>query len=234
MNYKTLLTAAMLVAASLSSNAAVRPHSKTIVVDSPENLPLLAQNQPEAMYLHDTNDGRTLLYVEVENGRSLNTLDVTDPANVHRMASATISANTAFDFVQPVGEQAVLIRYRDGSGVALLSFKHYKKPVLVATPDIDNDALSEPLGQTGLLVTANQTLSRPAARLFSASRSYKVVDTSNPVQPALLATISHVHQQLTKSDTGTLFFLNKDGITMVRRLRVEQEHQEGLDAQRGN
>jgi hypothetical protein len=233
MNLKALLTATIVATATLTSSAAVRPHSKTIVVESPENLPILAQNDPEAMYLHDTSDGRTLLYVEAENGGSLNTLDVTDPANIQRIARTTIPANTAFDFVESIGEQAVLIRYRDGSGVALLSFKHYKQPILVAAPTIDEDAVSEPLGQTGLLLSSSQRAYRPVSQPLNA-RNYKVVDTANPVQPALLAMISDVQQRLTKSDTGTLFLLNRDGITVVRRLRVEQDHQVELDAQMGN
>jgi hypothetical protein len=234
MNLKALLTATILATATLTSNAAVRPHSKTIVVESPENHPILAQGNPEAMYLHDTSDGRSLLYVEVENGGSLNTLDVTDPANIQSIARTTIAAKTAFDFVEPIGEQAVLIRYRDSSGVALLSFKHYKQPVLVADPTIDEDAVSEPLGQTGLLLASSQRAYLPVSQPLNAPRNYKVIDTENSMQPALLAMISDVQQRLTKSDTGTLFLLNRDGITVVRRLRVEQDHQVELDAQMGN
>lgn len=234
MKFKTLLTATIVATATLTSSAATRPHSKTIVVESPDNLPILAQNAPEAMYLHDTSDGRTLLYVELDNGGSLNTLDVTDPADIKRIAHTNISANTAFDFVEPVGEQAVLIRYRDGSGVRMLSFKNKKQPILVASPTIDEVAESEPLGETGMLLTSSHMGYRPVSEPVNAPRNCKVVDTANSAQPALLATISDVQQRLTKIDTGTLFLLNRDGITVVRRLRVEQEHQVELDAQRGN
>jgi hypothetical protein len=234
MNSKALLLATLLAMTTLTSGAAVSPHSKTIVVESPDNLPLLAQKDPAAMYLHDTNDGRTLLYVEAADGRALTTLDVTDPARIERIAQTAIPATSAFDFAEPVNEQATLIRYRDGSGVALLSFKHYKQPVLVTSPIIDNDSISEPLGQTGLLLTSGHALNRLVARPLTSLSSYSVVDTSNALRPALLATISGVRQRLAKDDTGTLFLLNQDGVSVVRRLRVEQEHQAQQDAMKGN
>jgi hypothetical protein len=61
-----------------------------------------------------------------------------------------------------------------------------------------------------------------------------VLDTLNPSQAGLLASIPAVKQRISKPDTGTLFLLNDDGVTVVRRLRVEEEHQTELDQQRGN
>jgi hypothetical protein len=199
-------------------------------VETPDNLPMLAQADAEAMYLHDTTDGRTFLYVEAQNGQQLTALDVTDPARIQRIAQTTIPVNSAFDFVRPAGDEDALIRYRNGSGVALLNFKHYKHPVLVNSSTSAATDTSEALGQTALLVTSNEATAHP----FSDPRNYKVVDTSSQSQPGLLATIPAVMQRLAKSDTGTLFLLNKDGVTVVRRVRVEEEHQIELDQQRGN
>jgi hypothetical protein len=228
-NFKALITTAILSILGTTAHAAARPHSKTIVVESPDNLPVLAQPDADAMYLHDTPDGRTFLYVEAQNGRQLTVLDVTDPAGIERSAQATIPANSAFDFVKPVGDEDALIQYRNGSGVALLNFKHYKRPALVSSPAFENADTSESLGQTALLLTSSEAATHP----FSDPRNYKVVDTSRPAQPGMLATIPEVKQRLSKPDTGTLFLLNKDGVTVVRRLRVEEEHQIEL-AQKAN
>jgi hypothetical protein len=95
---------------------------------------------------------------------------------------------------------------------------------------LENTDTSEALGQTALLVTSNEVTTHP----FSDPRNYKVVDTSNPSQPAMLAAIPAVAQRLSKSDTGTLFLLNTDGVTVVRRLRVEQEHQVELEQEAHN
>jgi hypothetical protein len=229
-NFKALVATAILAISGATAHAVARPHSKTIIVETPDNLPMLAQADAEAMYLHDTNDGRTFLYIEAQNGQQLTALDVTDPARIQRIARTTIRANSAFDFVKEVGDGGALIRYRNGSGVALLSFKYYKHPVLVTSSALESADRSEGLGQTALLITFNEGTAQP----LGDPRNYKVLDTSNLSQPGLLATIPAVMQRLAKSDTGTLFLLNKDGVTVVRRLRVEEEHQIELDQQRGN
>jgi hypothetical protein len=229
-NFKALLATAILAISGATAHAVTRPHSNTIIVETPDNLPMLAQTDAEAMYLHDTTDGRTFLYVEAQNGQQLTALDVTDPARIQRIAQTTIPGNAAFEFVRSVGDEDALIRYRNGSGVALLSFKHYKHPVLVNSPALDNADISEALGQTAVLVTSNEVTTQP----LSDPRGYKVVDTSNLHQPGVLATIPAVMQRLAKSDTGTLFLLNKNGVTVVRRLRVEEEHQIELIQQEGN
>lgn len=222
---KAFLATAILVVTGATAEAAVRPHSKTIVVESPENLPALAQADAEAMYLHDTNDGRTFLYIEAQNGQQLITLDVTDPARIRRTAQTAIPAPSAFDFVRSVGDDGALIQYRNGSGVALINFKYYKHPVLVNSSALEKAGTSEALGQTALLVTANEV----TMHSFSDPRNYTVVDTSNPSQPGTLAIIPTVTQRLSKSDTGTLFLLNKNGVVVVRRLRVEEEHRSQLN-----
>jgi hypothetical protein len=104
------------------------------------------------MYLHDTTDGRTFLYVEAQEGQQLTVLDVTDPARIQRIAQTTVPANSAFDFVKPVEDEDALIQYRNGSGVALLNFTHYKHPALVNSSASENADTSEALGHTAPLV----------------------------------------------------------------------------------
>src|ERR1700750_3273544 len=97
--FKSFSLATLLTLATVCAEAAVIPHSKTIVVESPENLPVLAQWNADAMYLHDTSDGRTLLYIEAQNGRDLTTLDVTNPARIRRLAEVQLPAAATYDFV---------------------------------------------------------------------------------------------------------------------------------------
>jgi hypothetical protein len=224
-NFRILTAKAILALTSATAGGAVIPHSKTIVVESPGDLLALAQANAEAIYLHNTNDGGTVLYIEAQNGQQLTALDVTDPSRIQRVAQTTIPANSAFDFVKSVGNNGAIIRYRDGSGVAFLSLKNSRHPVLVKCSALQNMGTSEAVGQTALLVTANEGTMHP----FNDPQNYKVVDTSDQSQPTLLATIPAVMQQLGKSDTGTIFLLNRDGVTIVRRLRVEEEHQIQLD-----
>ncbi len=229
-NFKSFTLAALVAMASLTANAVVVPHSKTIVVESPETHPVLAEANPEAMYLHDTNDGRTLLYIEAGNGQKLTSLDVTDPSRIQRLAQSALPAVSAYDFVRDLGDSSVLIRYRDGSGVALISFRHLKRPELSSSPALVNADTSEQLGPTAMLVNSAESVrsfARPAT-------SYQVLDISKPTHTMVLASIPEVQQSVSKADTGTLFLLNKNGINVVRQLQVEADHQLLEDQKRGN
>lgn len=120
--------------------------------------------------------------------------------------------------MQNVGDSAALIRYRDQSGFAIISFKRYKQPTLVATPALLKAAVSERYGSRTLLLTSN-----PGATAHD--DQWQVIDVSNPTEPASLVTIEGVTQRLETPDTGTLFFLGKNGLTILRRPSVEEEYQ---------
>ena len=225
------LIAAMLVAVTgVQVQAATRPHSNTLRVETPANSPVLAEQNAQAMYLHKTADGSALLYIEEQGGRGLSVLDVTDPAHVKRVAHTSFPNGSAFDFVRNVNDNVALIRYEDGSGVALLNFKNARRPVLETAPAFAEVGYTERIGQTGMLATVAQTSS---TRVVD-PKTYNVLDIANASAPGLLATIPAVTQLVENGDTGTLFLLNNDGVTMVRRLRVEAQHQVELTQEGGN
>jgi hypothetical protein len=208
------------VAASAVTN---KPqHSRTIVVESPSDLPILAQANSEAMYLHKSGDGRTVLYVESAEGTKLTALDVTDPAKIKRLAEAQLIAPSRFDFVESIGNDSALVRYRDGSGEALLNLKHCKHPALSDAAALTGTDAAEKLGETGLLSASTNAAIGP---VVDGDPTYKVWDSSKATHPNLLATIPGVTQRLSNEDTGTLFFLGENGVTVVRRLRVEEDHE---------
>jgi hypothetical protein len=217
------LVFAGLLATTVAANAVTtKPHTKTLVVESPSDSPVLAQANSEAMYLHTDRDGRTVLYVESANGTKLTALDVSDPAKIQRLGETQLAATGAFDFVEPIGNKSALIRYRDGSGEAVLGFKNSKHSVLEsASAALTSTENAEKLGQTGLLSTGGKTV-RPISD--SSDPTYKVWDDSKASHPTLLATIPGITERLSNEDTGTLFLLSNDGITVVRRPRVEEEH----------
>ena len=223
---KTQLFAPLVIAvlaATLNANAVTNksPHSRTIVVQSPSDTPVLAQANSEAMYLHKSGDGRAVLYVESAAGTKLTALDVSDPGNIRRLAETELVVPSRFDFVESVGNDNALVRYRDGSGEALLSLKHCKHPVLGDASALTATEAAEKLGETALLSASTNAAVAP---IVDNDPTYKVWDNSKASHPNLLATIPGVTQRLSNQDTGTLFFLSKNGITVVRRLRVEEDH----------
>jgi hypothetical protein len=220
---KTQLFVIAVLAATINANAVTNrpPHSRTIIVQSPSDMPVLAQANSEAMYLDKRGDGRTVLYVESAEGTKLTALDVSDPGKIRRLAEAELAAPSRFDFVESVGNHTELIRYRDGSGEALLSFKHCKHPVLSDAPALTGTEAAEKLGETALLSASTNAVVAP---IVDNDPTYKVWDDSKASHPNLLATIPGVTQRLANEDTGALFFLSENEITVVRRLRVEEDH----------
>jgi hypothetical protein len=212
---KILVAAIFLVAVSVQAEV----RSKEVVVESPSDLPELAQGGGEAMYLHHTGKAQAILYLERNQGRNLAFLDVTDPAKIKAVGQVSIDAPSAYDFVQDLADSAVLIRYRNHSGFAVISFKNYKQPVLKSEPEYLHPASAEPDGSSALLlVSANGAAAPPR------EPEYEVLNISNPSSPTPLATIAGVIQRLDRPQTGTVFLLNDQGLTVVRRLAAEREH----------
>lgn len=226
----SLIAMTLLAGAGLHVRGAERPHNYALRVETPANNPALAQNNPAAFYLHTSGSGRTLLYVEKQDGSGLAILDVTDPGRIRRTAEISLAAHSAFDFEQSLGDNAVLIRYRDGSGVALLNFMHSQRPVLAAAPSIDRASSFETLGQTGLLAVAAEAFNSPAEDL----QTYRVLDITGRTGPSVLLTVPDVRQRVANDETGTLFLLNSHGVNVVRRLQAEQQHQAELIREQGN
>jgi len=212
---KILIAATFVVAVSVQAEV----RTKAIVVESPSDLPEGARGRGEAMYLHRTAEGRAVLYIEREQGRTLAFLDVTDPAKIRVVGQVSLDAPSAYDFVQDLAESAVLIHYRNHSGFAVIGLKDYRQPVLKSEPAYLHPSRVEPDGSSGLLLISTNRASAPAR-----DPEYEVLNISNPSNPTPLATIQGVIQRLDRPSTGTVFLLNDQGLTVVRCLAAEQEH----------
>ncbi|MGA9632283.1 MAG: hypothetical protein WBQ63_12725, partial [Candidatus Acidiferrales bacterium] len=140
---KILVVAALLAMAALPASARVR--SKKIVVEFPADLPEAAQAHTEAMYLHESG-GQAILYLEQDQGRQLAILDVTNPAKIRVVGQVSIDTPSAYDFVRELPDSMALIRYRNDSGFAVISFKNYRKPLLKDEPEYLHPADAETYG----------------------------------------------------------------------------------------
>jgi hypothetical protein len=210
---------AVVFAATASVQANAKNHSESIVVVSPSDLPEMAQRSSEAMYLHETGGGRTILYLEQDQGRTLAVLDVSDPGAIRAVAQVSIAARSPYDFVETLSDSAALIHYRDNSGFAVINFKKFKKPVLTEAPQFQDPASAEPIGHDGLLLAST---THPAGQ--AEGPKYQVFDVSNPSNPTALATVEGLQQRLERTETGTLFLLSNKGLTVIRRPNKEEEY----------
>jgi hypothetical protein len=95
--------------------------SNNVVLVPPTELPALARQSGEALFLHETIDGRTLLYIEQNQGARLAAFDVTDPAHIKGQGSVQLDAS---------GDHAELVRFRRDRQNAVLDFPRVKAPNL--------------------------------------------------------------------------------------------------------
>ena len=203
------------------ARAEIVSHSKNLIIEQPTNLPELAQRPGIAFHLYtESGDGNAYLYVEQHNGQRLVVFDVTDPGRVKMVRTVNLSVPAPFEFAEPVGTSSILVRFQNNQGVAVLDLRKAKAPVLRTVTGLQYSGHAEPLGESTFIVTNNRPMD-----LGKVSRDYQIVDASNAANPILLYTVNLVSQIITRDETGTTFLLGQNGLTVIRRPRVEKEYQ---------
>ena len=178
----------------------------------------LVQQPSEDILLRVDGAGTPYLYVEQHQGARLVVLNVDDLAHVKVVASVATEVNRPFDFVQPISDTLEQIRFRDGSGSAVLNLQKAK------SPQIENVAhtVAEPveaLGNSGYLLAVTELTQQPARIV---GRDYQVFGFGTRAHP--VETIASVTRIAERSDTGTVFLLGAQDITVIRNLNTEQQY----------
>jgi hypothetical protein len=206
---------AIVASGAVAASVAYARPGDSLVLVQPKDLPQLARQGGVAMFLHQTVDARTLLYVEHEQGAGLDVLDVTDPSHIKGEGSAQLDAAGAFDFVSALGEQAELIRFRQSEENAVLDLHKERAPTLNTVHGLTLQGQIMPLGGDGFAVSA------PVAADAHPTRDYQVVATGNAQQLQRVFDVKQVRAQVANQDTGTTFLLTDNGLYLIRRPAVE-------------
>ena len=211
---RRLALAFVLVGLSVSLLTYANPSNEVVVVP-PANLPALARQSGEAMFLHDTIDGRTLLYVEQHQGTQLALFDVTDPAHVEGKGSVQLNAVGPFDFLADLGKRGELVRFRGGRGDAVLDLRN--NPLLLRVPG---------LGTRNSTILLTDDASRLSGRAVNTehgqiTQDYSVFQSGESPSDDRVFEIKRVRQEVTNPDTGTTFLLTENGLYLIRRLTLE-------------
>jgi hypothetical protein len=216
---KRLRRVAMTIAASglLTAAAVHASPSNNIVLVPPTDLPVLARQSGEAMLLNAALDGRTLLYIEQNDGTRLAIFDVTDPGHIKGEGSVQLDASGPFDFISPVGNQGELVRFRQGNEDAVLDLRK-KIPSLKTVQGLTLTGPITRLGNDGFTVSGH-------APELQRAWDYQVVETANSPELNQVFEVQQVREELTKPDTGTTFLLTEKGLYVIRRPAIENVHQ---------
>jgi hypothetical protein len=206
--------------AGKKSSAVSKQRSNSIVIEAPGDLPEMAQRHSEGMYLHTNGTGQAFLYLEQDQGRTLAILDVSDPASIRESRRITVDAKSSYDFVQYMGKSLVLVRYRDGSGYAAINVGENKQPVLTVMTGLPDSSMIQNIDQHTVLFASTNSLGKATG-----NNQVEVVDFSNPSAPVALVTVHGLVQKLDRQDTGTVFLLGDNGLTVLRRPSLEEEYQ---------
>jgi hypothetical protein len=216
-----IVVVALLVIVQASVQASAKQTSKAVVVDSPSDLPPSAQRPSEAMYMRSFH-GRVVLYLEQDQGRKLAMLDVTDPQKIRAVGEVSIDAPSPFDFAQDLRD-SVLIHYRNHSGFAVINFKNYKEPLLKQEPDYLHPSSVQSNGSNTLLF-----VSSTASASQTAITQKEVVSVADPTDSKPVATIRGVFQRLDRPESGTIFLLNEQGLSVIRCIATEKDYEQEM------
>jgi hypothetical protein len=211
------------LAMTFTLHGEIRSKSNDLIVVQPRDLPEQAQIQGNSFFLYSNGENNTYLYIEQQQGARLTTFDVTDPSKIKLVGSITLTVPGAFDFVRPLDGHGELVRFRDNKGVAVLDLHNVKAPSLRMISGLSDSGSTQSLGETGFLM-----IDEPYNYVRTTPRDYQVVDISVPSQPVLLTTVKEVRHQVVKDDTGTTFLLGSEGLTVVRRISVENDYKTHL------
>jgi hypothetical protein len=187
--------------------------SGNLIIVPPTKLPALARQSGEAMFLHETVDGTTLLYIEQNQGSRLAIFDVTDPARIKGAGSVEVDAPGPFDFVSSLGSRAELIRFRQYQGIAVLDLHRAKVPVLKMPQGLTLEGATTRLGNDGLTVSSRVVADSQVTRDYQV----QVINTANSPKLNRVTNVKDVREEIAKYDTGTTFLLTDDGLFVVRR-----------------
>jgi hypothetical protein len=185
-----------------------------VVVVSPADIPALARQTGDATLLHETADGRILLYIEQNQGARLATVDVTDPLHDKGEGSVYLDSSAPFDFVSPVENQAELVQFRQGQEDAVLDLPRAGVAKLMTAQGLP---LPGPMTDA-LTVTHPMMDAAPAV-------NFGPIDTVLSYELNRMFDVKQVRAQMTRTDTGTTFMLTEDGLCVIRRPVVEWLHQ---------
>lgn len=200
-------TAAPLFGASqrIDGNLAIVPDSK---------LPPEARVQGDAMMLHLVDLETLYLYIEQADGHKVAVFDVRNPRKIKFKKLVPLDVPGPFDFVSLAAPNSMLIRFRDGSGDAILDLRKPTDPQVRALSESPIETYIIPvIRDPWITQKGDNQMEQPPT-------DYQVV-TSKDLRP--IATVRSVIQKVNDPGSETTYLLGAAGLTVIRNTLRERQ-----------
>ena len=219
--YWTMLSACFIftTCAAYAQNAS-REHD--VVIETPAVLPLESRQPANAFYLNTkSGDGKSYLYIEQLNGKKLVVLDVTDLAHIKTMQAIMLPFSEQFRFSEELNDSYVVLRSMDQKEMAILNTRKAKAPVLETVDAFEHASQVQSIGRSTFLLTATHGV----AAALPTPQEYRVVESAKNLRFSTLYAIPGVIASIIREETGTLFLLGAEGLTVIRHPEKEAEYE---------
>jgi hypothetical protein len=192
-----------------------------LIVEQPANLPKAVRQKGDAMYFYRDN-ASSYLFVEQEAGKRLVVLDITDPDRTKVVSQIDSFADAQYDFVHPVGDRAVLVRFKgpeSHAAYAEIDLRKAKRPTLRILGTVPVRSSLDRITDTSYFVKQGK------AQLQTAENSddLQIIDL-DPKVAGTLVTIHGVKSQFNDREQGRYFLLANDGLWIIRQPAVEEQY----------
>lgn len=184
-----------------------------VIIVPATKLPPEARVQGDAMALYFVDWDTLYLFIEEDEGRKVAIFDVSNPGKIRFKTLVPLDVPGPFDFVSLAGPNSMLIRFRDGSGEAILDLRKATDPQVRALSERPVETYIIPVGKDPSIdEQRNSYMAREPA-------DYQVISSreSRPV-----ATIRSVIQEVNDPDNKTTYLLGATGLTVVRNILAER------------
>jgi hypothetical protein len=216
------LLSVCIIFVSCAADAQATSHAQDVIIETSAALPVESRQPANAFYLNtNSGDGKAYLYIEQQSGKNLVVLDVTDLAHIKVVRSMDLSFSEPFRFAEELNNSYVVLRSINQKEMALLNTHKAKSPVLEAVDAFQHADHVQSIGSSTFLLAS----AHGAPSVSSTLQEYQVVESTKRTGFSILYSTKGVIASISRDETGTIFLLGSEGLTVIRTPEKEAEYE---------
>lgn len=205
-----------------AASAQTISHARDLVIETPSVLPVESRQPANAFYLNtNSGDGQAYLYIEQQNGKKITVLNVTDLAHIRAVQTVSLDFAEPFCFAEELNNSYIVLRSMGQKEMALLNVRKAKSPVLENADAFQHTSAVQPIGNSTFLLASAQNAPARSPR----PQEYRIVESEKNKAFSTLYAAKGVVASIDREETGTLFLLGSEGLTVIRHPDKEEEYE---------